>query len=65
MKIVLNCLPLLVVVQVLLGILTLINSLGKIPVTLGVLHQMIALLLLTSMVIIHFQLSNKSSVSEN
>ena len=65
MKIVLNCLPLLVVVQVLLGILTLINSLGKIPVTLGVLHQMIALLLLTSMVIIHLQLSNKSSVSEN
>jgi len=34
-------------VQVLLGILTIVNSIGKIPLTLGVLHQAGALLLLT------------------
>jgi cytochrome c oxidase assembly protein subunit 15 len=53
-------LPVLVVIQVLLGILTLINSLGSIPVVYGVLHQMVALLILTDIVVIHFQLSKKS-----
>jgi len=33
-------------VQVLLGILTIVNSIGKIPLILGVLHQAGALLLL-------------------
>lgn len=55
----LRWLPSLVILQVLLGILTLVNSLGRIPVVPGVLHQMVALLLLTVMVIIHFQLSGK------
>jgi cytochrome c oxidase assembly protein subunit 15 len=50
-------LPVLVTVQVLLGILTLINSLGKIPVTYGVLHQMTALLLLTDAVFITYYFS--------
>lgn len=61
LKNILLMLPLLVTVQVLLGILTLINSLGKIPVTFGVLHQLIALLLLTAMVIVQFQLSRKAN----
>ncbi|MEP7129128.1 MAG: COX15/CtaA family protein [Chitinophagales bacterium] len=61
LKITLLMLPLLVTIQVLLGILTLINSLGKIPVTYGVLHQMVALLLLTAMVIVQFQLSRKTN----
>jgi len=53
-------LPILVITQVLLGILVLINSLGKIPVVPGVLHQAVALLLLTVAVFINFQLSQKS-----
>lgn len=59
LKKLLIALPLLVSLQVLLGILTLIHSLGKIPVTYGVLHQMVALLLLTALVVVQFQLSNK------
>lgn len=50
-------LPVLVIIQVLLGILTLINSWGRIPLIYGVLHQMVALLLLTAMVFVQFQLS--------
>ena len=57
-------LPVLVIIQVLLGILTLLNSLGKIPVTYGVLHQMVALLLLTSMTLILFQLSGKPKTAK-
>lgn len=54
-------LPLLVTLQVILGIVTLLNSLGKIPVTYGVLHQFVALLLLTAMMLVHFQLTKKSA----
>ncbi|MEO6166626.1 MAG: COX15/CtaA family protein [Chitinophagales bacterium] len=53
-------LPLLVTLQVILGIATLLNSLGKIPLTYGVLHQFVALLLLTAMILVHFQLNRKS-----
>ncbi len=42
--------------QVLLGILTVLNSKGEIPVSLGVLHQMGALLLITIVVYILFLL---------
>lgn len=52
-------LPLLVTLQVILGIVTLLNSLGKIPITYGVLHQFVALLLLTAMILVHFQLRKK------
>jgi cytochrome c oxidase assembly protein subunit 15 len=41
--------------QVLLGIFTLINSKGIIPVGLGVLHQGFAILLLGSMLLLRFQ----------
>lgn len=57
LKKILMSLPVLVTLQVVLGILTLLNSLGKIPVTYGVLHQMVALLLLTALVMVLFQLS--------
>ncbi len=42
-------------VQVLLGILTVINCVGSIPVTLGVLHQAGGVLLLTAVFYVYFQ----------
>jgi cytochrome c oxidase assembly protein subunit 15 len=54
-------LPLLVVVQVVLGILTLINALGQIPIMYGVLHQLFAVLLLTDIVFITFSLSRQTT----
>jgi len=47
-------------VQFLLGVLTVINSFGSIPVGYGVMHQGVALLLLISMLYIIFQLKNRS-----
>ena len=38
-----------IVVQVVLGILTLVNSLGSIPVFYGVLHQAVGILFITSL----------------
>ncbi|MEL6943494.1 MAG: COX15/CtaA family protein, partial [Bacteroidota bacterium] len=46
--------------QFLLGVLTVINSLGSIPVGFGVMHQGVALLLLISMLYIIFQLKDRS-----
>lgn len=43
-------------IQVLLGILTLLNSKGQIPVFLGVLHQSGAILLLTAVLLLHFRI---------
>lgn len=45
-------LPIVVLIQVLLGILTVINSIGGIPIVLGVLHQAIALVLLTVLLLL-------------
>ena len=45
------------IIQVLLGIFTLINSVGTIPVGLGVLHQGGALLLLTICLFLNYQTS--------
>ena len=50
-------LPLLVFLQVLLGILTLLNSLGKIPIVFAVAHQMCAVLLLLTMMTLVYQIS--------
>lgn len=47
-------------VQFLLGVLTVINSLGRIPVTLGVLHQAGALLLLAVLLFFTFQAGTRS-----
>lgn len=44
------------VVQVILGILTLVNSVGTIPVGLGVLHQAVGILLLTTSLFVIFPL---------
>jgi len=46
------------VIQVLLGIFTLLNSLGSIPVGLGVMHQGGALILLSIVLFLLFQLRN-------
>ena len=49
----------LLITQVLLGIFTLKNSIYQIPVNLGVAHQAVALLLLTTMLIILFFVQTK------
>jgi len=53
----------LTLLQVLLGILTVIHSRGEIPVMLGVLHQAVAILLLTAMVFVSFLLSSEKQFS--
>ena len=45
-----------VLIQILLGILTVINFKGEVPVLLGILHQAVAILLLTVMLFNHFLL---------
>ena len=47
-------LPVVVFSQILLGILVVLNSLGNVPVALGVIHQGVAILLLSVMIIIHY-----------
>ncbi len=49
----------LLIIQVLLGIFTLLNSIGTIPVGFGVLHQGCALLLLTIALLNNYQLSKQ------
>lgn len=44
------------IIQVVLGILTVANSIGAIPVGYGVFHQAVALLLLTAILFVDFQL---------
>ena len=51
----------LLVTQVLLGISVLINSIAQIPVFLGVLHQAVAILLLTSVIFLYY-FDRKNSV---
>jgi cytochrome c oxidase assembly protein subunit 15 len=43
-------------VQVLLGILTVINSIGKIPFEYGVLHQAMAVMLLSNVIYLHWKI---------
>jgi len=47
-------------VQIMLGIITVINSLGIIPVGWGVLHQAGAMLLLSAVLYVNFHLYIKS-----
>lgn len=44
------------IIQFTLGILTVINCLGHIPVVLGVMHQAVAIILLTGVLLINFRL---------
>ena len=48
-------------IQVILGILTVINCIGIIPIGLGVFHQAGALLLLTIMLFLNYQMVMKRS----
>ena len=50
----------LLVIQFVLGILTVINSVGRIPVFYGVIHQSVAILLLGTLLFIIFHLNFKS-----
>ena len=56
-KQVLNFVPIIISTQVILGIITVINSLGKIPVLWGVLHQAVAIFLLGSLLYLKFRIS--------
>lgn len=47
------------IIQVLLGIFTLVNSIGIIPVGLGVMHQAGALLLLGAVLFVNYQMSGR------
>ncbi len=54
-----DAIPLLVLLQVLLGIITVLNSLGHIPALWGVLHQAVAIVLLTVMLYIRFRIAKE------
>jgi cytochrome c oxidase assembly protein subunit 15 len=55
----LNLIVILVLVQVTLGILTVINVKGKIPLFYGVSHQLVGLLFFMSLLFFYFSLRNK------
>ncbi len=57
----LNCFLLLLCTQVVLGILTVINCIGTIPLFLGVMHQAFALLLLSIVLYLVYLISAKSN----
>jgi len=57
----LNISLLLVLVQVILGILTVINVQGKIPLALGVSHQLVGLLYFMSLLFFYYTLSEKKT----
>ena len=51
---------LLLATQVLLGILTLLNCIGRVPLLFGVLHQAFALLLLSAMLLQYYQIRTRN-----
>lgn len=57
-KTIFNYVPIVVLIQVLLGIITIINSLGKIPVIWAVLHQALAIILLTILLYMRFTIAH-------
>jgi len=54
-----NSLPIILGIQVTLGVLTLLNTKANIPVGLGVAHQAFGLLLISTMLFISFQFSDR------
>lgn len=54
-------LAVLVVIQVMIGILTVINCVGKIPLFLGVAHQAMAVLLLTTALYLRYYVKNRNT----
>ena len=67
LKIAIALLPFITLLQVFIGILTVLNFRGDTPVLLGVFHQAVAILLLTNLLLIIFILKSKtaSAVSLN
>ncbi len=59
LKSIYNSIPLLVSAQVILGIITVMNSLGHIPALWGVLHQAVAILLLTAFLYLRFRVKKE------
>lgn len=49
----------LLIIQVILGIFTVLNVAGKIPLTLGVLHQLFGLLFFTGLLFLHYALKKR------
>ena len=61
LKLVVRALPFVVLLQALIGIVTVINCVGKIPVFWGVMHQAGAMLLITNLVlVVYFTQKNNS-----
>lgn len=60
----LNFLPIMILVQATLGIITVLNCVGKIPVSWGMLHQGGAMLLLATVVFITFHLYTPAQPNE-
>ncbi|WP_456379550.1 COX15/CtaA family protein [Lutibacter sp.] len=57
----LNSSLILVVVQIIVGVLTVLNAHGKIPLFLGVSHQLIGLLYFISLLFLHYSLRNNKA----
>ncbi|MDV7186275.1 COX15/CtaA family protein [Lutibacter sp. TH_r2] len=57
----LNYTAVLIVAQVVLGILTVVNVEGKIPLLLGVTHQLVGLLYLISLYFLYYSIRNKNA----
>ena len=55
--------PFVVLLQATIGVITVLNCVGKIPVTWGVLHQIGAMLLIAETVFVIFHLTNRSDIS--
>jgi len=57
----LNLFPVTVLLQAVIGIITVINCVGSIPVSWGVLHQAGAMLLIANVAVLWFGLDRKDS----
>lgn len=62
-KLGINLLPLTVCLQAIIGIFTVVNCVGHIPVFYGVLHQVGAMLLIANMVFVLFHMQQKSTLA--
>ncbi len=60
-----NFLPVAILLQLTLGVLTLLYTSTKIPVTLGVLHQAVGWLVFTDAVVVYFSIAKKSDFVKN
>jgi heme a synthase len=63
-KLTISTIGLILIVQILLGIFTLLNSIGTVPVALGVIHQGVAILLLMAFFFFIYLLSGKNKMGK-